>query len=106
MERIPSPRDLRGAAALAQALAYVAGIAGVVAGALLYGNGQVGFAIVAWTLTFAAGAVLMITAFLARAAAALLARLARIEQDVAVLVARDSERRTAPDPWSRHRSPY
>ncbi len=106
MERVPSPRDLRSAAALAQALAYVAGIAGVIAGALLYRGGQVGFAIVAWALTFAAGAVLMITAFLARAAAALLGRLARIEQDLAVLVARDGERRTDRDPWSRHRSPY
>ncbi|MDQ4129462.1 MAG: hypothetical protein M3133_00470 [Actinomycetota bacterium] len=106
MERIPGPRELRSAAALAQAVAYVAGVAGVVAGALLYREGQTGFAIVAWTLTFAAGAVLMIAAFLARAAAAVLARLARIEQDVAVLVARDREGRAVPDPWSRHRSPY
>lgn len=109
MERIPSPKDLRGAAALAQTLAYVAGLAGVVAGALLYRDGQTAFAVVAWALSFAAGAILMIAAFLTRAVAALLGRVARIEQDVAVLVAQgrsaDIERQQS-DPWARHRPPY
>ncbi len=109
VERIPSPKDLRGAAALAQTLAYVAGLAGVVAGALLYRDGQTAFAVVAWALTFAAGAILMIAAFLTRAVAALLGRVARIEQDVAVLVAQSgstgSERQES-DPWARHRPPY
>lgn len=109
MERIPSPKDLRGAAALAQTLAYVAGLAGVVAGALIYRDGQTAFAVVAWVLSFAAGAILMIAAFLTRAVAALLGRVARIEQDIAVLVAHrrsvDGERHE-PDPWARHRPPY
>ncbi len=109
MERIPSPKDLRGAAALSQMLAYVVGLAGVVAGALLYRDGQTAFAVVAWALSFAGGAVLMIAAFLTRAVAALLGRVARIEQDVAVLVAHhgsgDVERQGS-DPWARHRPPY
>ncbi|MFN2556703.1 MAG: hypothetical protein ABR592_07490 [Nitriliruptorales bacterium] len=109
MERIPSPKDLRGAAALAQTLAYVAGLAGVVAGALIYRDGQTAFAVVAWVLSFAAGAILMIAAFLTRAVAALLGRVARIEQDIAVLVAHrgsaESERHES-DPWARHRPPY
>ncbi|MDP8928873.1 MAG: hypothetical protein M3O70_09935 [Actinomycetota bacterium] len=109
MERIPSPKDLRGAAALAQTLAYVAGLAGVVAGAVLYRDGQTAFAVVAWVLTFAAGAILMIAAFLTRAVATLLGRVARIEQDIAVLVAHSGSPepdRQGSDPWARHRPPY
>lgn len=109
MDRVPSPKDLRGAAAVAQTLAYVAGIAGVVAGALLYRGGDVAFAVVVWVLTFAAGAILMIAAFLTRAMAALLARIAKIEQDVTVLVGREGDRQPPEreqDPWGRHRPPY
>lgn len=107
VERVPSPKDLRGAAAVTQTLAYVTGLAGVVAGALLYQDGQTAFAFVAWVLAFGAGAVLMIAAFLTRAIAALLARFARIEQDVAALVARGADRAPVPerDPWG-HRPPY
>lgn len=89
MDAVPSPKDLRGAAGVAQTLAYVAGIAGVIAGALLYRTGETAFAVVVWVLTFAAGAILMIAAFLARGMASLLARIARIEQDLTVLVGRD-----------------
>ena len=110
MDRIPSPKDLRGAGAVAHSLAYVAGLAGVVAGGLLFRDGQTAFAVVAWVLTFAAGAMLMIAAFIVRAMAALLGRVTRIENDVAVLVAdagRDrgygSERDR--DPWARHYPP-
>jgi ABC-type Na+ efflux pump permease subunit len=105
VERLPSPNDLRGAAAVAQTLAYLAGIAGVVAGALLYRDGETGFAVVAWVLTFAAGAILMIASFLARGMAALLGRIARIEQDVATFVARRQGERER-DPWARHNPPY
>lgn len=111
MERIPSPKDLRAAAAAAQTLTYVTGVAGVVAGAILYGNGETAFAIVAWVLTFAAGAILMIASFLARGMAALLARIARIEQDIATFVSRDRPEDRAPgrdrDPWQGgHTPPY
>lgn len=108
MDRIPSPKELRGAASVAQTMAYAAGIAGVIAGALLYRDGQTGFAVVAWVLTFATGAILMIASFLARGMAALLARIARIEQDVAALVGNrgPSPREDDRDPWSRHPSPY
>ena len=107
MERVPTPRDLSGAAIVAQSLAYTSGIAGVIAGALLYRDGMAPFAIVVWVLTFAVGAILMIAAFLARGMSALLARLTRIEQDIGVVVAR-ARPDPAPesDPWARHRSPY
>lgn len=108
MERVPTPKDLRGAAAVAQALAYVAGLAGVAAGALLYRDGQTAYALVAWLVTFALGCGLMLAAFVTRAIAGLLGRVAHMEQDLAVLVARgrDSTPRPDPDPWARHRSPY
>ena len=105
MDRIPNPKDLRGAAAVAQTLAYAAGLAGVIAGAVLYREGETGFAVVAWVLTFAAGAILMIAAFITRAIATLLARFTRIEQDVALLVADagvDRQRLPERDPWARH----
>ncbi len=110
MDRVPSPKDLRTAATAAQTLTYVSGLAGVVAGAILYANGDTGFAVVAWVLTFAAGAILMIASFLARGMAALLARIARIEQDIATLVARDrpeDRQDTGRDPWGGgHTPPY
>jgi hypothetical protein len=107
VERVPTPRDLSGAAVVAQSLAYTAGIAGVIAGALLYRDGETPFAIVVWVLTFAVGAILMIAAFLARGMSALLGRLARIEQDVGAVLARDRpEPEPERDPWARHRSPY
>ena len=104
MERIPTPKDLRGAAAVAQTLAYAVGLAGVVGGGLLLDR-EVAFAVIVWVVTFAAGALLMIAAFLTRAIAALLGRVARIESDVAVLVAdAGRERRHDPDrdPWTGH----
>lgn len=104
VSEVPSPRELRAAAAVVHTLAYVAGLAGVVAGGLLFREGQEAFAAVAWALTFAAGAVLMITAFLTRTAAALLGRMARIESDLAVLVAdrEGGRRRLEEDPWGGH----
>lgn len=111
MDAVPSPKDLRGAAAVAQSLAYVVGLAGVFAGALLYRADEVSFAMVVWVVTFAAGAVLMITAVLTRAIASLLARLAHVESDMRVLVGRqatpDADPRAARevDPWG-HQPPY
>jgi len=105
VEQIPTPKDLRGAAAVAQTLAYAVGLAGVLAGGLLFGQGETAFAVITWVATFAAGAVLMIAAFLTRAIAALLGRVARIESDVSILVA-DAGRDRAPDPerdpWTGH----
>lgn len=83
------------------------GLAGVIAGALLYQDGQTAFALVAWVLAFGAGAMLMIAAFLSRAMAALLARFTAMEQDVRTLLARDAPRQEPPrerDPW--HVPPY
>lgn len=84
----PDPKDLRGAAGVARALAYAAGLAGVVVGGLLYQQGEVPFAVAVWILTFAVGALLMIAAFLLQAMTSLLARMAAMEQDLRVLVAR------------------
>ena len=88
LSRPPDPKDLRGAAAVARTLAYAAGLAGVVAGGILYQQGEVPFAVAIWVLTFAVGALLMIAAFLLQAMTVLLARLANLEQDVRVLVGR------------------
>ncbi len=106
---VPSPKDLRGAAAVAQSLAYIAGLAGVIAGGLVYRDGEAALAVVIWVLTFAAGAMLMIAAFLTRGVASLLARLSRLESDVRVLVsdrARDGSFEPERDPWGRHRTPH
>lgn len=84
----PDPKDLRGAAAVARTLAYAAGLAGVVAGGILYQQGEVPFAVAIWVLTFAVGALLMIAAFLLQAMTSLLARVAAIESDLRVLVSR------------------
>lgn len=103
MERVPTPKDLRGAGAVAQSLAYVAGLAGVIAGGLLYRDGETAFAVVAWVLTFAVGAMLMIAAFLVRAMAAILGHLARLASDVQVLIAdrgRSGRMEHERDPWA------
>lgn len=98
MDDVPTPRELRGAAGVARLLAYAAGAAGVVAGALLYRSGDTAFAIAVWVLTFGAGAVLMIAAFLLHGMVALLARLAAVESDVRVLVGRRGGDRGEPPP--------
>ncbi len=84
MDRVPSPRDLRGAASVARSLAYVVGLVGVIAGAVSYrSGGSVALAAGVWVITFAAGALLMIAGFLCDGLAALLARTAAIEQRLA-----------------------
>lgn len=101
----PTPRELRGAAGVARTLAYAAGIAGAGAGVLLYQQGDTGFAIAVWVLTFGVGAVLMIAAFLLQGLTVMLARMAALESDVRVLVGRGTARddgdppETPPNPW-------
>lgn len=96
----PNPKDLRGAAAVARTLAYASGLAGVVAGGLVYQQGEVPFAVAIWILTFAVGALLMIAGFLLQAMTAIMARLAAMEQDVRVLLGRDRRDDQRPPPWS------
>jgi hypothetical protein len=107
MEHVPAPRELRGAARACTVLAYAAGLAGVAAGTLVLRDGDLAFAVILWTITFAVGAALMGVAVLVRAVAGLSAQIHRIETDVRVLVGdrfRDGAPDTAPprDPWLRH----
>jgi hypothetical protein len=79
------PRELHTAARVADALVYAAGAAGVIAGGLLFRDGETGFAIVAWALTFVAGAALRLAAWASKALAQLLVRTDQIAEDVADL---------------------
>ena len=65
MERI-SQRELAMATRIADALVYTVGVAGVVAGGLLLRGGSIGFALVAWVLTFVAGASLRLLSAVTR----------------------------------------
>lgn len=78
------PLQLHTAARIADALVWAAGLAGVVAGALLYRAGDLGFAIVAWVLTFVAGAALRLASWATKALAELLVRTERIEEELAM----------------------
>lgn len=82
----PSPSELRSVARVAQGMAYAAGIAGVVAGAVLLRRGEAPLATAVWVLTFAVGAVLQVAGFVARGTAAVLSRVERIERDVTDLL--------------------
>jgi hypothetical protein len=75
-------RELQVGARIADALVYAAGLAGIVAGGLLLRAGEMGFAIVAWALTFVAGGSLRLAAAMARALAQLLVRTRGIEEEV------------------------
>lgn len=86
MEQV-KPRELHMGARVAEALVYAAGVAGVIAGGLLFSDGQPGFALVAWALTFVAGASLRLAAWAARALAVLLVRTEQIADDVARMAA-------------------
>lgn len=88
------PHELIVAARVADGLVYAVGGAGVLAGGLLFRDGGIGFALVAWALTFVAGAGLRLASWATRALAQLLMRSQRMEEDLAVLL-RD---RTAADP--------
>ncbi|HUG83801.1 MAG TPA: hypothetical protein VMM13_04510 [Euzebya sp.] len=79
------PRELIVAARVADGMVYVVGLAGVVAGAQLFREGEVSFAIVAWVLTFIAGAALRLVVWMARGIATVMDRSERIEEDLARL---------------------
>ncbi len=97
------PASLNAAARVADALVYAVGVAGVIAGGLLLRRGDLGFAIVAWGLTFVAGAGLRLAAWLTRGVAELLDRSRRVEEDLAALRAdRVAASRDEPvDPYRR-----
>lgn len=102
-------RELRLAARIADALVYAVGGAGVLAGGLLFRDDALGFAVVAWALTFVAGAGLRLAAWAARALAELLERSRRMEADLAALLrdraveprAGDEREGSTPDPYRR-----
>ncbi len=99
------PGELRMAARVADALVYAAGVAGVVAGGLLFRDGQLAFALVVWVLTFVAGAVLRLASWGVRALADLLNRGDRIERALDDLardrVAAERAEPRIPDPYRR-----
>ena len=76
------PRELQVAARVADALVYAAGVAGVIGGALLFREGEVGFAVIAWVLTFFAGAVLRLAAWAAGALAQILVLTEQIAEEI------------------------
>ena len=78
----PTSTYLVSAARVADALVYTVGIAGVVAGGLLLRRDDLGFAIVAWCLTFVAGASLRLLALTARGVAELLVRQGRLQEEL------------------------
>ncbi len=103
-------RELVTAARVADALVYAAGVAGVIAGGLLFRGGEEGFAVVAWVLTFVAGGALRLASWASRALADLLERTERMEEDLARLAAQPREREPytppprpggPPDPYRR-----
>lgn len=97
MDRVPGPKELRGAAAVATSLAYVVGLAGVVAGGLVFRDGDTTLAFILWVLTFAAGGALMVVALVVRAFASLLGRFAAVEQDLRVLLGDRARGDAGPD---------
>jgi hypothetical protein len=108
MERV-RPTELHTAARIADALVYAAGVAGVIAGGLLFRDGQPAFALVAWVVTFIAGAGLRLAAWAAKALALLLVRTEQMEHDLLRLTqaappppaADDEGTPGIPDPYRR-----
>lgn len=93
--------QLMTAARIADSLVYAVGVAGVIAGGLLLRRGDLGFAVVAWGLTFVAGATLRLAGWIARGVAELLVRQARMQEDLSDLRADKvaTERRDAGRHW-------
>lgn len=87
-------------------MAYAGGLAGVAAGTLLLRDGELAFAVIVWTLTFAVGATLMAVSLLIRALAGVQAQLARLDGEVRTLTRDAGVDRPGPlherDPWTRH----
>lgn len=67
---------------MADGLVVVVGLAGVVAGAQLFREGNLPFAIIAWVVTFIAGAVLRLVVWMARGIAQVMDRTERLEEDL------------------------
>jgi hypothetical protein len=109
MDEIPTPKDLRSAARACTFLAYAAGLAGVAAGTLVLRDGELAFAVILWTITFAVGAALMGVSVLVRAVSGLTVQITRMESDLRVL---RTDRARGPDvglppvtdhdPWLGH----
>lgn len=93
MDRVPTPKDMNGAAGVAVSLAYAAGLAGVIAGTVVFQRGEPVLGVVVLVITFAVGAALMIASYLVRGLAAVLAHVARLEADVRVLLGDSGRRR-------------
>lgn len=85
MDDVPSPKDLRSAGRACTFLAYASGLAGIAAGTLVLRDGDLAFAVILWTITFAVGAALMGVAVLVRAAAGLVIQITRMEHDIRAL---------------------
>lgn len=108
MDHIPSPRELTVAARACVFMAYAAGLAGVAAGTIVLRDGELAFAVILWTITFAVGAVLMGVSLLIRAVSGLSAQVLRMESDLHALrtdrTRQEGGGRNEPDrdPWLRH----
>jgi hypothetical protein len=76
-----------------------------VAGGVVYRSGDgVTLAVAIWVITFAAGALLMIAAFLCEGVASLLARTASLEQELRIVTRRRDDDE---GPWSAgHPNPW
>lgn len=98
MERV-TLRELAFATRTADALVYTVGIAGVVAGGLLLRTGSAGFALVAWVLTFVAGASLRLLSAITRGIADIKRELDRREEGRPPLPPPDPD--APPDPYRR-----
>lgn len=79
------PSGLATAARVADAVVYVVGVAGVLAGGVLLRQDDIAWAAVAWCLTFVAGAGLRLAAWLTRGVAQLLQQQQRLLDEVADL---------------------
>ena len=99
--------QLRTAARVADALVYAVGLAGVVAGGLLWRDGDVAFAVVAWCVTFVAGAGLRLASWLTRGVAHLMDRSERITDELAAIrterVVAERRAEGMVDPYNRER---
>ena len=96
------PQELFTAARVADGLVVVVGLAGVVAGAQLFRLGDTAFAVIAWVLTFVAGAGLRLVVWMARGIAQVMDRTERIEQDLARLARSGVSTQDEPDdPYRR-----
>ncbi|MBW3604564.1 MAG: hypothetical protein KY460_06550 [Actinobacteria bacterium] len=98
MQRV-TLRELATATRIADALVYTVGVAGVVAGGLLLRAGSIGFALVAWTLTFVAGAALRLLSAITRGIADLKSELDRPAGPSPQLPPADPD--APPDPYRR-----